>query len=416
MWTKHQYLHWHLRRLTWLTTALLYVGCAPASTENPPTTQALENTQRAPAGTAAAPNSEPVPPDTNTAQQAIPSGTIDASAAASTVAAFEPTRSPATNIVRRLVAREELILQLTPQLEPLTRDLLNLHFPLESRSQFQSSGVSWWDLASDWQTIDDAPATSTSAWTYYSINVTDAPQPLADDTRMWQSLLRELDYFEHAKFAIVSGDFRDDAWETFRTRVSFTALARRKSGTWLDVHADLDFEWQKQPAASTTNTDKSTSWRITAIRPLNLQLVESAARMFEEVLPQLVPDPTLRNRLRESQHWIYATRHYYPKRLARLPGEMTDARFFPISTAYHPALAVVDINADGWDDLYIVDRWGKNMLLRSQANGTFEECTAEYGLDIDGRSNAAVFADFDNDGDPDLILARSLERSMYLVN
>ena len=49
-------------------------------------------------------------------------------------------------------------------------------------------------------------------------------------------------------------------------------------------------------------------------------------------------------------------------------------------------------------------------------DGTFEEVAEQYGLDIDGRSNAAIFVDFDNDGDKDLMLARSLERSQYWVN
>ena len=56
------------------------------------------------------------------------------------------------------------------------------------------------------------------------------------------------------------------------------------------------------------------------------------------------------------------------------------------------------------------------MLLRNQGDGTFIEEAARWGLDIEGRSNAALFADFDNDGDADLMLGRSLEPSMYLVN
>ena len=76
----------------------------------------------------------------------------------------------------------------------------------------------------------------------------------------------------------------------------------------------------------------------------------------------------------------------------------------------------MDIDNDGWDDLYLTVRWGRNVLLRNRGDGTFEDVADAYGLDFPGRSNAAIFADFDNDGDPDLMLARSLERSRYLVN
>jgi hypothetical protein len=56
------------------------------------------------------------------------------------------------------------------------------------------------------------------------------------------------------------------------------------------------------------------------------------------------------------------------------------------------------------------------MLLRNLGDGSFRDVAADYGLDIDGMSSSAIFSDFDNDGDPDLFLGRTLERSQYLVN
>ena len=41
---------------------------------------------------------------------------------------------------------------------------------------------------------------------------------------------------------------------------------------------------------------------------------------------------------------------------------------------------------------------------------------AKWGLDFDGFCSSAVFADFDNDGDCDLFLGRTLKPSLYLVN
>jgi hypothetical protein len=108
--------------------------------------------------------------------------------------------------------------------------------------------------------------------------------------------------------------------------------------------------------------------------------------------------------------------HYYPRIKTKLPGDYRDNRFFPIATATHPGLSVVDIDRDGFDDLYVTVRWGKNMLLRNRGDGTFEEIAGQLGLDVEGRCNAALFADYDNDGDVDLMLARSLEPSLYLVN
>lgn len=76
-------------------------------------------------------------------------------------------------------------------------------------------------------------------------------------------------------------------------------------------------------------------------------------------------------------------------------------------------VAIVDINNDGLDDIYISttlksnpnDR--KNMLYVNQGINSdgipfFKEMAAEYGLDDNGQSTQAAFFDFDNDGDLDV--------------
>jgi len=77
---------------------------------------------------------------------------------------------------------------------------------------------------------------------------------------------------------------------------------------------------------------------------------------------------------------------------------------------------VADVNGDGFDDIYIMVRLGTNMLLINHGDGTFTEEAAKYHLDLPGHTTCAIFADFDNDGDLDVILGRSLLRSTYLEN
>lgn len=68
---------------------------------------------------------------------------------------------------------------------------------------------------------------------------------------------------------------------------------------------------------------------------------------------------------------------------------------------------VVDINADGWQDLYVCRSWltplpeRRNLLLVNNQNGTFTERAAEYGLDDLSASQHANFFDYDLDGDLD---------------
>ena len=78
---------------------------------------------------------------------------------------------------------------------------------------------------------------------------------------------------------------------------------------------------------------------------------------------------------------------------------------------WYTGVNIVDINNDGWLDMYVcksgqldpVNR--KNVLYINNGDLTFTERASEYGLDHDGYSSQALFLDFDRDGDLDMFLA-----------
>jgi hypothetical protein len=77
------------------------------------------------------------------------------------------------------------------------------------------------------------------------------------------------------------------------------------------------------------------------------------------------------------------------------------------------AVSIVDVDADGHNDLYVVNsREGSfNRFYRNRGDGTFEEIAERLGLaDLNrpetGVSMGAVWGDFDNDGFDDLLLHR----------
>ena len=85
-------------------------------------------------------------------------------------------------------------------------------------------------------------------------------------------------------------------------------------------------------------------------------------------------------------------------------------------------ISVVDINADGYDDIYLCT-YGKtlgmrshNLLFINQHNNTFKEEAVEYGLADTSYSTQAVFFDYDKDGDLDMYLSNYMLNASYSAN
>ncbi|MEY3009539.1 MAG: hypothetical protein RLZZ314_181 [Bacteroidota bacterium] len=68
----------------------------------------------------------------------------------------------------------------------------------------------------------------------------------------------------------------------------------------------------------------------------------------------------------------------------------------------HHAVAIGDYDNDGDEDIYIGSKFAANLLYRNDGNMTFTEVGASAGVNDFGSTNAAIWFDFDNDGDLDL--------------
>ncbi|MBX9734722.1 MAG: VCBS repeat-containing protein, partial [Chitinophagaceae bacterium] len=90
------------------------------------------------------------------------------------------------------------------------------------------------------------------------------------------------------------------------------------------------------------------------------------------------------------------------------------AGFDPNKKQWSTGVVLVDINADGWLDIYVCNAGNmgnaalrKNQLFINNHNLTFTEKAAEYGLDNDGYTTHASFFDYDLDGDLDCFIVNN---------
>jgi len=257
-------------------------------------------------------------------------------------------------------------------------------------------------------TTDLAPlgewsATSEPTWSW---SLEESRFARAQDLRLWHPFLALGDSLQRVNFSIEEGYFIDANEMRFQTLMRFTGNRQSSDASLVHAAADLQVLWQKYPIAGSDST-----WRIAEWHTTHFKTETTARPLFVEALVDILPDRTAREHARRSLHEELVIDALTDPDFRKPHGHFTLHAF-----DRHPGVSVVDINGDGLDDIYIMARWGENQLLVNQGNGTYAERAAEFGLNIADHSAAALFADFDNDGDSDVFLGRTLEPSMYLVN
>ena len=288
-----------------------------------------------------------------------------------------------------VVASEELILKLTPSLKKFAPELFSRHCEFTGLTPETNSEVTFADLAVEeriWSTTRRRPLSRS---------------PSLGDLLSPPGL--EIEEIGEAEISLTKGRFSSPDRTRFESVIAISSLHSGMARLSMNLA-----QWSRE-----TGTGR---WQIASWRQTSLRTLKAPAPFFEEVLDEVLPDPATLAAARTSLHQKILVENYFGGKPARNRPGYSDKRFYPDSVNIHPALSVTDVDGDGLEDLYVCVRWGRNLLLRNRGDGAFEECAARFGLDIDGRNTVALFADFDNDGDPDLLLGRSLERSLYLVN
>ena len=244
------------------------------------------------------------------------------------------------------------------------------------------------DVADVEQAVEETEVVPALGITRQRWKVAPAVQVHGSDLQLWRALLAAMDSWDYAAFHIETGHFLDAEEATYQARLRFDASAQTKDGERAQILAWLTLDWQRQ---------EDVSWRIRRWETESLEMLTREHALFAEVLDEALLRDEDRARARFSRHAELVRQSFSDSAFVAPHRYFTRQAF-----DRHPGISVVDIDADGYDDLYIAVRQGRNMLLHNGGDGTFTERAAQYGLDVEHHTAAALFADFDNDGDPDV--------------
>lgn len=216
----------------------------------------------------------------------------------------------------------------------------------------------------------------------------EAPPRTLEVAAVRVELLRYLSAFRFVEHALVKLKTNPRIPEKgkFEATAALEVLGRETTGAWRRDVGKVHMAFEK----------KGRDWRITRFVADHLTTDRRDLKIYEDVAPAWTAqlDPGTRERLLE--------RSVADEVLTRRAGSGTPA---PQATDAHPGVAVVDIDGDGWDDLYVWDMLGPAVLLRNVGGTHFEDVSRATGLDVSDIS-AAAFADLDGKDAIDAVIGR----------
>ena len=203
-----------------------------------------------------------------------------------------------------ILRSEETILYLTPFLEGLNVDLLNLQLPQHGSRVLFADEVTFTDLVPV-QKVGASSLEGRSGVRMLEWTVGDAEHSSpSSELRLWRPLLDRVAYFERASFYFERGNFLDPGRSRFEADLAFSGTARDESGTLLAVQAQVSTEWMKETpqvrAFPPVGTGGKPEWSIGRWHLQSLTTYETEQPLFADAMADALPRDDDERRARQS--------------------------------------------------------------------------------------------------------------------
>ena len=194
-------------------------------------------------------------------------------------------------------------------------------------------------------------------------------------------LLREAARIEEVTFKVTRIESPRLPGSAVVSQVIYTILGQGKEGESLQWKGDWQLGWQK---------DHAGRWKLSRLKVLSTSRGRSVRNAFTDVTRQaLEKNDSYRQQLLLGVEYWQGVVDYVAG----------------MDVYGHNGVAVADIDGDGDEDFHVSQPAGlPNLLFRNEGDGTFLDITEKAGVDVLDNTASSLFADTDNDGDPDLIL------------
>ena len=235
---------------------------------------------------------------------------------------------------------------------------------------------------------------------------------------VWKPLLTG-GRFEDAQFGVIKGTFLDSG--EFEMETKFEGRIRDASNSLIGVSGYQILGW-KQVAPD--------DWKIATWKQTKLKVLSVDKPIFEDVTNSAFPDDETRKRIETATHANLIVERCGQMDLVRSVenGKVVETQSIKEARAefkgcndwgsvgQYPSVSTVDFDSDGDDDLFITDRMQSPQLLCNNGDGTFDDVTTSSGIDETDMVTCGYFFDYDNDGDADLLLGKSMVASRFYDN